>query len=114
MRASFASGLRARLAAGAAAVSASVVAPGVAFAATGGGGGNYPWSTFLTNLANNLTGPTAGAIALIALFALAFQLLWGGEMSDTTRRFVLAGMAISILVGGSSMLSAMGIAGAVV
>ena len=107
-------GLRARLAAGAAAVSASVIVPGVAFAATGGGGGSYPWSTFLTNLKNDLTGPTAGAIALIAMFAFGFQLLWGGEMSDFTRRVIMVGMIISLVVGGASALSAMGITGAVV
>lgn len=114
MRASFASGLRARLAEGVAVVSASVIAPGAAFAATGGGGGNMPWSTFLTNLMNNLTGPTAGAVALIALFALGYQLAWGGEMSDFSRRLIVLGMVVSFLVAGASGLSAMGITGAVV
>ena len=114
MRVSSVAGLRARLVAGAAAVSASVVGPGVAFAATGGGGGSMPWSSFLTNLSNNLTGPTAGAVALIALFALGAQLAFGGEMSDFVSRLVKLGMVMSFLVAGASGLSAMGITGAVV
>lgn len=91
-----------------------VMLPGVAMAAGAGGGGSMPWNSFLTTLKNDLTGPTAGIVALIAFFALAFQLAWGGEMSDLTRRLVILGMIVSFLVGGSSTLSAMGITGAVV
>ena len=99
---------------------ASALAAGVLFlpqaglAATGGGGGSMPWNSFLTTLKNDLTGPTAGVVALIAFFALAYQLAWGGEMSDLTRRLVILGMVVSFLVAGSSGLSAMGITGAVV
>lgn len=114
MRASFFSGLRARLTAGAAVVFASVVVPGVAFAATGGGGQAMPWDPFVVGIKNNLTGPTAGAVALIALFALGYQLAWGGEMSDFARRIIVMGMIGSFLVAGASGLSAMGITGAVV
>lgn len=88
--------------------------PHAAFASTGGGGGSMPWNSFLTTLKNDLTGPTAGVVALIAFFALAYQLSWGGEMSDLTRRLVILGMVVSFLVAGSSGLSAMGITGAVV
>lgn len=114
MRVACASRLRARLTAGSAALSVPLAVPGVALAATGGGGGNMPWSSFVTNLSNNLTGPTAGAVALVALFALGYQLAWGGEMSDFSRRIIVLGMVISFLVAGASGLSAMGITGAVV
>lgn len=106
---------KARLMGGvAAAVASASFLPGAAMAATGGGGGSMPWNGFLTTLKNDLTGPTAGVVALIAFFALAYQLAWGGEMSDLTRRLVILGMVVSFLVAGSSGLSAMGITGAVV
>ena len=90
------------------------VVPNVALAANAGGGGNMPWNPFLTNLRDNLTGPTAGAVALIAFFALGFQLAWGGEMSDFARRLIILGMVVAFLVGGAAGLNAMGITGALV
>ena len=95
-------------------ITVSISVPGVAFAAGAGGGGAMPWASFLTTLKNDLTGPTAGIVALIAFFALAFQLAWGGEMSDFTRRIVILGMVVSFLVAGSQGLTAMGITGALV
>ena len=110
-----ASRLKDRLMGGiAAAATGAILLPGAALASTGGGGGSMPWNSFLTTLKNDLTGPTAGVVALIAFFALAYQLAWGGEMSDLTRRLVILGMVVSFLVAGSSGLSAMGITGAVV
>ncbi len=88
--------------------------PGTAHAALGGGGGAMPWDGFLTTLKNDLTGPVAGAVALIAFFALAFQLAWGGEMSDFTRRIIVLGMVVAFLVAGATGLAAMGITGALV
>ena len=84
------------------------------FAANSGGGGRMPWNSFLTNLKDDLTGPTAGIVALIAFFALGYQLAWGGEMGDFARRLIILGMVVAFLVAGASGLSAMGITGALV
>ena len=51
-----------------------------AFAA--GGGQALPWEAPLTRLQQSLSGPVAGAIAVIALVAIGVTLVFGGEWTE--------------------------------
>lgn len=86
--------------------------PNVAHAAAGGGGG-LPWDTPLTTLRNNLTGPFAFTISLLALVAAGCVLVFGGEISEFMRRIIYAIMVAAFLVGVTNFASALGITGAV-
>jgi type IV secretion system protein TrbC len=69
-----------------------------------------PWESPLQTLATSLTGPTAGAIALIALFAAGAVLVFGGEISDFAKRLIYIVIAVSLLIGGAALLRMIGVA----
>ena len=82
-----------------------------AVASTGGG---LPWDTPLQTLQNDLTGPVATAVSVLALFAAGAALVFGEEMGPFIRRVLLLVVAIALLVLGTNLLSALGLTGALV
>ena len=82
-----------------------------ALASTGGG---LPWDTPLQTLQNDLTGPVATAVSVLALFAAGAALVFGEELGLFVRRALLLVIAIAFLVLGSNFLTALGLTGAVV
>ena len=83
---------------------------GNAFAGTGP---DMPWDSGLDKLVKNLTGKTALAIGVLAMFAAAAALVFGGEMSEFTRRIILMILAVALMVSGASLLNIFfGISGA--
>jgi type IV secretion system protein TrbC len=80
-----------------------------ALASTGGG---LPWDTPLQTLQNDLTGPVATAISVLALFAAGGALVFGEEIGLFVRRALLLVIAIAFLVLGSNFLTALGLTGA--
>jgi type IV secretion system protein TrbC len=82
-----------------------------ALASTGGG---LPWDTPLQTLQNDLTGPVATAVSVLALFAAGAALVFGEEMGPFVRRALLLVVAIAFLVLGNNFLSALGLTGAVI
>lgn len=85
---------------------------GNAFAGTGP---DMPWDSGLDKLVKNLTGKTALAIGVLAMFAAAAALVFGGEMSEFTRRIILMILAVAVMVSGASLLNIFfGISGALV
>jgi type IV secretion system protein VirB2 len=83
-----------------------------AFAGTGGAA--MPWDDALTGLQKNLSGPTAGVISIVAVFAAGAALIFGGEMGEFTKRLIYTVIAVSLLVGGNALLTSLGILGALV
>jgi type IV secretory pathway VirB2 component (pilin) len=84
-----------------------------AFASSGGGG--LPWETPLRTIQQSLSGPVAFAIAVIAMAAAGGTLVFGGELTEFTRRACLLVLAIGFLVGGVSIMTLLfGVSGAVV
>lgn len=77
-------------------------------------GGGLPWDTPLQTLQNDLTGPVATAVSVLALFAAGAALVFGEEMGPFVRRALLLVVAIAFLVLGNNFLSALGLTGAVV
>src|SRR3984957_1354823 len=49
-------------------------------------GGSLPWDTPLTTLKNDLTGPVAFTISLLAMVACGAALVLGGEIIEFVRR----------------------------
>ena len=81
-----------------------------AMASTGGG---LPWDTPLQTLQNDLTGPVATTVSVLALFAAGAALVFGEELGLFVRRALLLVVAIAFLVLGTNFLTALGLSGAV-
>lgn len=77
-----------------------VLPAGLAAASTGTG---LPWELPLQTVANSLTGPVAYAVGLIGMFGAAAMLLFGGELSDWTKRVVLMVFALSLVVNAANL-----------
>jgi type IV secretion system protein VirB2 len=81
-----------------------------ALARTGGG---LPWDTPLQTLQNDLKGPVATTVSVLALFAAGAALVFGEELGLFVRRALLLVVAIAFLVLGTNFLTALGLTGAV-
>jgi type IV secretion system protein TrbC len=91
---------------------ASVVFSLPAFAA--GAGQALPWEAPLTRLQQSLSGPVAGAIAVIALVAIGVTLVFGGEWNEFARRAVYAVCAIAFIISAGALLGGLFAVGAAV
>ncbi|MDA8252152.1 MAG: TrbC/VirB2 family protein [Rhodospirillales bacterium] len=87
--------------------------PIVAHAANAGGGA-LPWDGPLTMLRNDITGPVAFTISLLAMVACGAALVFGGEINEFVRRIIMLVLVASFIVGVTNLASALGIAGAIV
>jgi len=73
-----------------------------------------PWEAPLTRLQQSLSGPVAGAIAVIALVAIGVVLVFGGEWNEFARRSVYAVCAIAFIVSAATLLAGLFQVGAAV
>lgn len=89
-----------------------VLAPAVAHAA--GAGGALPWDGPLTTLRNDITGPVAFTVALLAMVACGAALIFGGEISEFVRRLIMVVLVAAFIVAVTNFAAALGIAGAIV
>lgn len=87
--------------------------PPAAHAATAGGGA-LPWDTPLTTLKNDLTGPVAFTISLLAMVACGAALVFGGEINEFVRRIIMLVLVCAFIVGVTNLATALGITGAIV
>ena len=94
-------------------VMGSMCYPPAAHAAAAGGGG-LPWDTPLTTLKNDLTGPVAFTISLLAMVACGAALVFGGEINEFVRRIIMLVLVCAFIVGVTNLASALGITGAIV
>ncbi|GBR16753.1 TrbC/VirB2 family protein [Asaia spathodeae] len=89
-----------------------VILCGQAYAASSGGG-SLPWETPLQTLTNSMSGPVAYSISIIAIGAAGATLVWGGEISEVTRRLVFLVLVISLIALATSAYSSLFASGAV-
>ncbi len=83
-----------------------------AFAGTGP---SMPWDNGLDKLVKNLTGKTALAIGVLAMFSAASALVFGGEMSEFTRRMLLLVLLVAVMVSSTSLMNILfGVSGALI
>jgi type IV secretion system protein VirB2 len=82
--------------------------------ASSAGGGSLPWDTPLTTLRNDITGPVAFTISLLAMVACGAALVFGGEVNEFIRRLIMVVLVAAFLVGVTNLAQALGITGAIV
>ncbi len=81
--------------------------------ASTGGGASMPWDTPLQNLLNNLTGPTARALVIIAIVACG--LLWAfTRHEEGLKKLGQVAFGGAIAMGAVAMLASLGFSGALV
>jgi len=81
----------------------ALFAPGLAHAATGGG--NLPWETPLQTLETSIKGPVAYGLALLGIVASGGMLIFGGEISEFTRRIMYIVLVGAVILGAASLLT---------
>ena len=74
-------------------------------AAATGTATNLPWEDPLDTIVDSLTGPVALSLAGIGLFVCGGMLIFGGELSDFTKRSMYAILAVSVMVGGGTVMT---------
>lgn len=73
-----------------------------------------PWESPLEKIKASITGPVAGAISFLGIVVAGIMLIWGGEMSDFTKRIVYVVLVISIILGASVMINMFQSSGAII
>jgi type IV secretion system protein VirB2 len=82
---------------------AVIISPGMAHATTTGG--NLPWDTPLTTLETDIKGPVAYGLALLGIVASGGMLIFGGEISEFTRRIMYVVLVAAIILGAATLLT---------
>lgn len=88
--------------------------PAHAADATEGGGAGLPWEGPLTKLKQSISGPVAFVIALLGIIACGATLIWGGEVSEFTRRIIYVVLVVCIIVFANTLLTGALFSGAVI
>ena len=83
--------------------------------ASGTGGTGLPWEGPLQTVQRSLSGPVAFSIAVIAMASVGGMLVFGGELTEFTRKACMLVLAIAFLVGGAGLITLLfGVSGALV
>lgn len=73
-------------------------------------GTGLPWDNAITTLRNNLTGPVATGISVVAFLAAGAALVFGGdELGNIAKRLLYIVMGVAIIVLGNQFLSVLGL-----
>lgn len=82
--------------------------------ATPGGGAGLPWEGPLDKLQKSISGPVAFTIALLGIIACGATLIWGGEVSEFTRRIIYVVLVVCVIVFANTLLTGAMFSGAIV
>ncbi|MCF5043272.1 conjugal transfer protein TrbC [Pseudomonas sp. PA-7-1E] len=82
--------------------------------ATEGGGSGLPWEGPIAKLVQSISGPVAFGIALLGIIACGATLIWGGEISEFTRRIIYVILVVCIIVFAKNLLTGTMFSGAVI
>lgn len=88
--------------------------PAHAANATEGGGAGLPWENPIQKLVQSISGPVAFGIALLGIIACGATLIWGGEISEFTRRIIYVILVVCLIVFAKNLLTGTMFSGAVV
>jgi len=76
-------------------------------------GAALPWDGAVTTIRNNLTGPVATAISVVAFLAAGAALVFGGdELGNVAKRLLYVVLGVAIIVLGNQFLTALGLVNA--
>lgn len=81
---------------------------------TGGGGAGLPWEDPIDKIKRSISGPVAFAISLLGIIAAGGTLIWGGEVSEFTRRIIYLVLVICLIVFANTLLTGTLFSGAVI
>lgn len=95
-------------------LSLGILEPAQAADASEGGGAGLPWEGPLTKLKQSISGPVAFVIALLGIIACGATLIWGGEVSEFTRRIIYVVLVVCIIVFANTLLTGALFSGAVI
>ncbi|MHB8549462.1 MAG: TrbC/VirB2 family type IV secretion system protein [Acidiferrobacterales bacterium] len=87
------------------------VQAGAVLAATNGG---LPWDGPVQVLQNDLTGPIATGISVVAFLAAGAALVFGEELGGIAKKALFVVMGVAMIVLGNGFLSALGLSGAII
>lgn len=70
---------------------------------------SLPWDTPIKTLQNNLTGPVATGISVVAFLAAGAALVFGEELGGIAKKALYIVLGIAMIVFGNSFLSMLGL-----
>jgi Type IV secretory pathway, VirB2 components (pilins) len=73
-----------------------------------------PWDTPIQTLQNDLTGPVATGISVIAFLAAGAALVFGEELGGIAKKALYVVLGVAMIVMGNKFLSDLGLSGAVI
>jgi len=79
-----------------------------------GGGAGLPWEGPLDKLRQSISGPVAFVIALLGIIACGATLIWGGEISEFTRRIIYVVLVVCLIVFANTLLTGALFSGAMI
>ncbi len=68
-------------------------------------GGTLPWDSPLQTLENDIKGPVAYGLALLGIVASGGMLIFGGEISELTRRIMYVVLVAAIILGAATFMT---------
>ncbi len=89
-----------------------LLAPELALASVGGGGG-LPYESWLVNLRNSVTGPVAFTLSIIGIVVAGGILIFGGELNAFFRTLIFIVLVMALLIGAQNIMTNL-FAGAVI
>ncbi len=89
-----------------------LIAPELALASVGGGGG-LPYESWLVNLRNSVTGPVAFTLSIIGIVVAGGILIFGGELNAFFRTLIFIVLVMALLIGAQNIMTNL-FAGAVI
>ena len=78
------------------------------------GAGGLPWDGAISTLQNDLTGPVATGISVIAFLAAGASLVFGEELGGIAKKALYVVLGVAFIVLGNKFLAVLGLTGAMV
>lgn len=75
-------------------------------------GASLPWDTPISTLQNDLTGPVATGISVVAFLAAGSALVFGEELGGIAKKALYVVLGVAMIVFGNTFLSALGLVNA--
>ena len=76
--------------------------------------GGLPWDGPIQTLQNDLTGPVATGISVVAFLAAGAALVFGEELGGIAKKALYVVLGVAMIVMGNRFLSALGLQGAII
>jgi type IV secretory pathway VirB2 component (pilin) len=92
----------------------ATISGGAAHRAIASTTGGLPWDTAIQTLQDDLTGPVATAISVIAFLAAGAALVFGEELGGIAKKGLFVVLGVAFIVLGNKFLSVLGLTGTLI